>query len=139
MNENETNIINLPDVDDAVEPMVVDAGEYKLQIATASVGVVGEGKKNAGKPYLKVLFEILNEPTAKMVGDVMMFPHADMEPKALNQAKLGLKKFYEAFGIAGGATSPDSMRGLEGWAFLGVQHDEQYGDKNTVKRYIAGR
>lgn len=141
MTTEDVTIINLPDVSDAQEPTAVPAGEYKVRIATANVGMVGEGKKNAGKPYLKVMFEVMGEEgaSAALVSDILMFPHSDMDAKGLNNAKLRIKRFYDAFGIVAGEADTANLRDKEGWVMLDVRHDEQYGEQNRVKRYIAGR
>lgn len=118
--------------DDAVEPTVVDPGEYKIRIVDVKVA-----ENKSGNPYVLPRFEIPDEPTAKEFTKYMGLPHDDMNEKQLNSAKFNMKKFCLAFGIDPAAPGePDDWKGLEGWALLGVEENDEYGDQNYVKSFI---
>lgn len=122
-------------LDDAVEPTVVDGdNEYKLRIVDCKM----DTNKN-GMPYILPRFEISDEPLSKEFTRYLALPHKDMTDKKLNSTKLMLKRFFEAFGID--PNSPidvEDLVGLEGWAILGVENSEQYGDQNYIKRFVTG-
>ena len=123
------------DVSDAVEPMVMEPNEeYKIRIVDVRVDV----DKN-GHDYFMPRFEVVDQPTAKEFSRFYGLPHADMDPKQLNNCKFALKTFFEAFGIdPANGVDPEAMKGLEAWAILGVKEDAEYGAQNIVKKFVAG-
>ncbi len=132
-----TNIIDLTDtnLDDAQEPVVVEGDqEYKLRIIDCKV----DTNKN-GAPYILPRFEIVDEPLSKEFTKYLPLPHNEMTEKKLNTTKLNLKRFFDAVGIdPNGPINTEDLIGLEGWAILGVETDDQYGDQNYIKRFVAG-
>lgn len=131
------SIIDLTDtnLDDAVEPTVLDGDqEYKIRVIDCKV----DTNKN-DMPYMLPRFEAVDEPTAKEFTKYLALPHPSMDEKKLNSTKLALRRFFEAFGIdPTGPIDTESMVGLEGWAILGIENNEQYGDQNYIKRFVAG-
>ncbi len=131
------SIIDLTDtnLDDAVEPTVVDGdAEYKLRIVDCKVD-----KNKHGNPYMLPRFEVSDEPISKEFTKYLPLPYSGMDEKDLNNTKLKLSRFFEAFGIdASAPIDSEDMIGLEGWAILGVETDDQYGDQNYVKRFVVG-
>jgi hypothetical protein len=48
------------------------------------------------------------------------------------------KMFAQAFGIDYGKPFDwEELVGLEGWVILGVKKSDEYGDQNTVKKYMT--
>jgi len=122
-------------IGDTPEPVVVEGdSEYKLRIVACNM----DTNKN-DMPYILPRFEIVDEPLSKEFTRYLALPHKDMTDKKLNSTKLMLKRFFEAFGID--PNSPidvEDLVGLEGWAILGVENSEQYGDQNYIKRFVTG-
>ena len=118
---------------DAVEPTVVPAGEeYKLRIMSAPV----DNDKN-GAPYMRPIFEIPDVPTSKAFSDFLRIPHPGLSPKEMNDAKWRMTLFLQCFGMdPARPLDPEELKGREGWAILGTK-DDDYGESNTVRKYIA--
>jgi hypothetical protein len=126
------------DTSDAVEPSVVEDGEYKIRITgfNKDNGKIIRIDKNGGKYFLTV-FDIPNEPASKSFSKFFSIPdESQMDKKKLNSSKWDLELFKRAFGLS--EINFSTMVGAEGWAMLGTQVDEQYGDKNYVKKFITG-
>lgn len=119
---------------DAVEPKAVPADEeYKIRILT----VRSDTDKN-DEPYLLPMFEIPDQPTSKGFTKFLRIPHQGLDAKKLNSAKWGMTMFLEAFGMDPGRDfDPEELVGKEGWAILGMEETEQYGEQNYVKKFIA--
>ena len=122
------------DVTDAQEPKVVPADEeYELRIIDAKTDT-----NKDGNPYLLPRFEVVGEPLAKDFTKYIGLPHEEMDAKQLHRAKWALKSYLECFGLpTSGQLVVGDMVGLTGWGILGVEDNEQYGEQNYVKRFIA--
>lgn len=130
-----TSIFDL-NLNDAQEPQVVPAGEeYKLRITKVRV----DNDKN-GNPYLLPTFEIPDIAASKEFTKFLGFPKKDDSPKTANNKKWRIKEFMLAFGLDPSKKykNPEvDFVGKTGWAILGIENDEEYGDKNYVKRFIV--
>lgn len=123
------------DLDDAVEPTIVEADEeYKLRIVSCIKGT----NKN-GKDYIMPFFEPTDHPTAKEFGKYMPLPDDDMSPKELNNCKWILRTFCESFSIDHTRSIDHSVElpGQTGWAILGLGTDRDGEECNTIKKFIA--
>jgi len=117
--------------DDVIEPTIAPAdAEYKLRILE-----VREGTNKSGGPYLMPRFEICDVVGAKDFSYYIGLPDASMDAKRLNNTKYKLKNFMDAFKLEY-ASDPTDWVGSEGWAILGVENNEQYGDQNYVKKFV---
>jgi len=117
---------------DSIEPRAEAAGENKLKIINAEINT----DKN-GHPYFFPRFEIVDKPYSKDFTKFHGLPHEDMTDKQLNAAKNGLDQFKKCFGLPEGKLSLTGMIGLEGWAILGMKEDQEYGEQNYIRKYIA--
>jgi len=123
------------DLNDAKEPAVVPANEeYKLKI----VGCKSNTDKN-GNPYILPTFEIPDVPNAKEFTKFLRLPHKGLNAKQLNNCKWQLKCFFSAFKVdySKKINVENDLNGRTGWAILGIENDEEYGDKNYVKKFIV--
>ena len=119
------------DFNDVVAPTVAEPEtEHKLRILS-----VKEGTDKNGNAYLMPKLEIPSVVGAKDFNYFIGLPHGGMDAKQLNSAKYKLKTFMDAFGIEYSSEVSD-WPGHEGWAILGVDQDEQYGEQNFVKRFV---
>ena len=121
------------------EPPTLPIGtEAKLRII-----FVGSGEGEYGKWY-RVSYDVPSEPLVKEFGDFFSDP---LDAKILSdekQKKKAFRKFYAfatAFGID--ISRPfdweDDLVGLEGWTILGVKKNDEYGEQNTVSKYVVGQ
>ena len=116
---------------DAVEPKALPAGEYKIHV----VDVRMDTDKN-GHPYMLPRFEIVGEPTAKDFTRFHGLPHPELTEKQLNSCIWDIGQFKKCFGIPDGKVPLNEMIGSEGWALLGMKDNQEYGEQNTLRKYI---
>jgi len=117
------------DVGDAQEPITVAADtEAKLRIVS--------GKLSQNKDYLVPRFEIVDEPLAKEFTHPIQLPHGEMSDKELNRAKWNMKVFLDTFELPSQFSPEDDLPGAEGWAILGLQESDDYGEQNTIKKFL---
>ena len=126
---------------DAKEPTVLPKGtEVKVRIIQVRSGT---SEKNDAD-YLMPMYEVQGEgmEMVKEVSDFMWVLDRDKLPakdyaRALDQ----FKKFAKCFGIdLSRPFDPDEdLIGLEGWVILGLRKSEEYGEQNTVSKYILPR
>ncbi len=122
-------------MDEVVEPQAVEEGEYKIRLIECD----GVRENSAGNPYILPRFEIPEEPTSKDFTHYMALPHSDMDAKTLNKTLARLKLFGQAFGVNfGQQVDFAEMAGIEGWAILGLQDNDEYGPQNFIKKFLAG-
>lgn len=120
------------DTSGAQEPVAVESGEHQLRVIS---GVVAKDKNN--HPYFQPRFDVPAEPRAKDFTDFIRLPHSEMDEKALNRAKWRLESFKKCFGIEGSRIDLEQdLPGKMGWAILGVREDPEFGEQNTVRKYI---
>ena len=122
------------DFSDVQEPTAVAGdSEYKIRV----VDVRQDTDKN-GNPYLLPRFEVPDEPAAKEFTKFFRLPHEGLDAKQMNSAKYQLKVFFDAFDIdPASLQQPEDLIGAEGWAILGLEETEQWGDQNYIKKFIV--
>lgn len=122
--------------DDVYEPKSLKEGEYHLRILDAKI----KNSAKTGGDYLNVRFEVIDEPEAKDVNHVMMFPTQQDDKKRANNRKAAILSFLKAFGLdTSGAIDPDAFVGATGWAILTEEADPEYGTQNRVRKFVAGQ
>jgi len=121
------------DVANVEEPKPVAAGEYKLEIIHTEI----KESKKSGKPYLSVGFAIADNEDAETIFHVLMLPHAEEDPKNKKMFQRNLKRFAQAFDAPlEGEFDIESLKGNTGFAILAVEEDEEYGERNVIKRFV---
>jgi len=118
----------------APEPKAAPAGEeYKLRILNADQGI----DKNQ-HPYILPRFDIADQPLSKDFTKFIGLRHDEMDEKEKIRAASNLRIFLECFGLpTSGQLDMQDMVGKTGWAILGIEETEQYGEQNYVKKFIA--
>lgn len=128
---------------DVVEPTTVAGGEeYQIRIIDVKTDENGDLPVNKnGNKYLMPLFEIPEEVGAKNFSHYVPLPSSDMDAKSANEVKYRLQQFLKCFGFdpANPPDDPEDLVGSEGYAILGEKNDPQYGDQNTIRRFIVER
>jgi hypothetical protein len=120
---------NLPEV----SPAEADS-EVKLRIIAVRVD-----KNKHGNDYIMPTFEIPDNLSAPEFTKYMELPREDMDARMKAKKLRILENFGECFDfdIFSAWEEPDLV-GREGYAIVGVESDEEYGDKNYIKRFITG-
>ena len=123
------------EIEDSQEPTVLKAGtEAHLQV----VSVRSDVDKNDNEYFMPV-FEVIGEPMAKEFSDFFHVPDREgLTEKQYGRALNKIKNFTKAFGIdiSRPIDYEDDLPGHKGWAILGVRQDDEYGEQNTIRRYV---
>lgn len=121
------------------EPEILKKGtEVLARIISVRTGV---SDKNDATWYQPV-FDVPDMPLVKEFND-FMWDLADKDKLDEKQAMNAIRRFREfakAFRID--YSKPfnweDDLPGLEGWLEVGVKKSDEYGDSNSVRKYISG-
>lgn len=128
------------EIADAEEPKMLPKGsEVKARIIAVRTGV---SEKNDAKWFTPV-FDVPSEPLAMEFSDFFwdLCDRDKLDAKAFARNLTKFKNFAAAFGLD--YSKPfdleDDLIGLEGWVILGVKKSDEYGDQNSVSKYMAGK
>ena len=128
------------DISNSKDPIVLPKGsEVKVRIIQ-----VRTGEDKNGKDYFMPVLEALGEGN-EMVKEFSDFHYvldpSAMDAKSFERSKNKFKNFAKCFGVD--FTRPfdpeDDLVGLEGWVIVGVSKSDEYGEQNTVSKYILPR
>lgn len=132
----ETEIKNIP------EPITIKKGtEVKARIISVKTGVIDKpGSDYEGFSYFSVSYDVPDEPLSKEFNDFFwgLENRARMSEKDFLRAVRKFRSFAESFGLdySRPFDLEDELPGNEGWLIVGVKHSDEYGDQNTVSKYI---
>lgn len=125
------------EISEAPEPKILPAGtETKARIIIVNSGI---SDKNDCQWYMPV-FDIPDDPMVIEFNDFFWdLDKNKLDPKAYQKGLFKFQKFATSFGVDYGRpfSWEDDLPGLEGWMILGVKKDDEFGDKNSVKKYIS--
>lgn len=119
----------------APEPIILPRGsEEKVRIINHAEG---EGEYGT---WHNLTFDIPSEPLAKeirkFINDPLQAQNAEEKIKQGVNRNFGY--FVKCFDIDISRFDWDGLVGLEGWAILGVKKDDEYGDSNTISKFVVG-
>ena len=121
---------------DAPEPKYLPAGtEVKARIVSVKSGI----DKN-GLDYYMPLFDVPDDPMVIMFNDFMYDLQKDkLDSSTFAKSLHKFQKFAASFAIDYSRPFDweDDLPGKEGWMILRVVKSEEFGDKNSVKKYVA--
>lgn len=125
------------EVENAEEPTIADAGtEQKLRIISVRTGEAGQ----TNCPYFSPTFEIPDMPMCKEFNDFFWVPKEEkLTEKQYKRALYAIKIFIACFevDISVPIDYEDDLPGKVGWAILGSKNSDDYGEQNTIRKYIA--
>ena len=128
-------------ISDAPEPKILHKGaEVLARIIAVRSGV---SDKNDCTWYMPT-FDVPSDPMVIEFND-FFWDLADgknkLDAKAYQRSLHKFKVFATAFKLdySRPFNWEEDLVGLEGYVILGVQKDNDYGDKNTVSKYVAGK
>ena len=128
------------EIKNAPEPKIMPRGvEVKARIISVNSGI---SDKNDAQWYMPT-FDIPAEPMAIEFND-FFWDLSERDKIGGKQFQRLLNKFKNfAVSFALDFSRPfsweDDLVGLEGWVILGVKRDDEYGDKNSISKYVAGK
>jgi len=127
------------DIANAPEPRILNAGtEVKARIVSVRSGV---SDKNDCTWYQPV-FDVPEDPMVTEFNDFFWeLDRAKLTAKQFQRELYKFKQFASAFGIdySRPFSWEDDLAEKEGWLIVGVKKSDEYGDQNTVKKYVAKR
>ena len=124
------------EIDDAPEPTTLSAGtETKARIISVRTGTSDKNDCNWFSP----VYDSPEEPMVKEFND--FFWELDREhltDKEYQRALHKFKSFRKTFGvdISRPVDWEDDLPSLIGWIIVGLKKDDEYGEQNTVRRYV---
>lgn len=138
----EKEISNVP------EPTTLKKGtEVKARIIGVRTGVVEkEESEYYGISYFTVSFDVPDEPLSKEFSD-FFWDLSDIDKvtkiseKSALSAMRKFRTFAEAFNLdySRPFDLEEDLPGKEGWLIVGIKKSDEYGEQNTVNKYISGR
>jgi hypothetical protein len=128
------------EVMDAPQPKMLPKGtEVKVRI----IGVnTGTSEKN-GVNWFSPRFDVPEDPMVIEFNTFFWDLHSAknvVDPKQYARNLFSFQQFCKAFGID--LSKPfdleNDLIGRTGYVQVGIQHSDQYGDQNTVSKFVAG-
>ena len=129
------------DITDSQEPKILPRGS---EVRARIVAVHSDISEKHNCVWYQPVFDVPDDPMVIEFND-FFWDLADARGKIPEKQYIRnmnkFKNFASAFGLD--YSSPfdweEDLIGLEGWVILGVKKDDEYGDSNTVKKYVIGR
>jgi hypothetical protein len=124
------------EIQDAPAPHILPKGtEAQVRIIGVNEGV---SDKNNSRWFMP-RFDVPADPMAKEFNAFFWNPldNSKLDEKQKQQNNYNFGQFVKCFGIDLKSFDFESLAGKKGWAILGVQKDDEYGDKNTISKYIV--
>ena len=128
------------EIEGAPEPKILPRGsEVKARIINVREGI---SDKNGAQWYMPT-YDVPDDPMVIEFNDFFwdLADRDKLDPKSAQRALYKFQKFATAMGLDYSCPFSwmDDLPGLEGWMILGVRKSDEYGDQNTVSKYVAGR
>jgi len=123
-------------IKEAPEPKVLPRGtEVKARIISINEGVSDKNDCDWHMPT----FDVPADPMVIEFNDFFWeLDQTKLEPKQFQRALYKFQRFATSFGINFSRPfSWDDLIGNEGWLIVGIQKDEEYGDKNRPTKYVV--
>jgi len=128
------------------EPTTLKKGtEVKARIIAVRTGVVEkEESAYTGISYFSVTFDVPDEPNVKEFSDffwdlVDIDKIKNISEKAYFGAIRHFRNFAESFGLdySRPFNLEEDLFGKKSWIIVGIKRTGEYGDQNTVQKYIS--
>lgn len=126
------------EISDAPELKILPRGsEVKARIINVNEGI---SDKNGAQWYMPV-FDVPSDPLVNEFTDFFwdLSDRDKLDLKAATRALAKFKNFANAFGLDYSRPFDwmDDLINLEGWVILGVRKTDEYGDQNTISKYVV--
>ena len=131
------------EIKDAPEPKVLPRGsEVKARIVGIRTGQSEKEGSNGATWYQPILDVPADPLVVEFNGFLWELADVDkLEPKKAARVMPDFRKFAACFGLDYSRPFDWELDliGLEGWVILGFKKSEEYGDQNTVAKYVTGK
>lgn len=122
------------DFDNVFEPKSMKEGDYQLRVISAELKQQ-KPEKGTGQ-FIQLRLEIMNEPEAKDILQVLMLPAEGDDVKKRNKRLSAIQTLIRACGQEPSAISNvEQLQGCTLWATLVEESDPEYGTQNRVRRF----
>lgn len=124
------------EINNAPAPHILDKGtEVQVRIISSKEGV---SEKNNAKWFI-INFDVPSDPMAKEFSAFFWNPldNNKLDEKQKQQNNYAFQQFVKCFGIDLKSFDLDSIVGKKGWVITGIKKDEEYGDKNSISKYVV--
>lgn len=133
------SFLDIPTENELPEQAPASAGEHELRI----IGMErkqGNSKKD-GAPYdsINIALEVIDELDRKAIYHTIFLPKSDDAPDRRDQALRRIRYFQQAFKLPSqiDLDNLDMYAGYTGFGLLELEQNEEYGDRNRVKRFVV--
>jgi hypothetical protein len=127
------------EISGAPEPKTLNVGaEVKARIVSVRTGI---SDKNDCTWY-SVVYDVPADPMVIEFSDFFWeLDRSKLNAKQFQRSMYQFKQFAACFGVdySRPFSWEDDLPGKEGWVVLGVKKSDEYGDQNSVKRYVVKR
>jgi hypothetical protein len=126
------------EIAEAPEPKTLPRGsEVKARIVSVRSGI---SDKNDAQWYQPV-FDVPSDPLVNEFNDFFwdLADRNKLDPKQAARSLTKFKNFAAAFDLDYSRPFDwvEDLVGLEGWVILGVKKSDEYGDQNTISKYVV--
>lgn len=126
------------EIADAPEPKILPRGsEVKARIINVNEGI---SDKNGAQWYMPV-FDVPSDPLVNEFNDFFwdLADRDKLDAKNAARALTKFKNFASAFDLDYSRPFDwsEDLINLEGWVILGVKKSDEYGEQNTVSKYVV--
>jgi len=128
------------EIKDAPEPKILPRGsEVKARIVGVRAGVSDKNDCQWYSPVFDVPADPLVTEFSGFFWDLVDRDKLDAKQSA--SALRDFRKFATAFDLDYSRPFDweEDLIGLEGWVILGLKKSDEYGDQNSVSKYVTGR
>ena len=128
------------EITEAPEPKNLPRGtEVEARIINVREGI---SDKNGAQWYQPV-FDVPSDPMVIEFNDFLwdLRDRDKLDPKQAQRSVHKFKMFASCIGLdySRPFSWTDDLIGMSGWVILGVKKSDEYGDQNSVSKYVAGR
>ena len=124
------------EINNAPAPHILPKGtEAELRIIKVNEGV---SDKNNARWFMPA-FDIPADPVAKELNAFFWNPldNNKLDEKQRQKNNYQLQQFIKCFNLDPKGFDFDAIVNKKGWVILGIQQDSEYGDKNSINKYVV--
>ena len=138
-NEISEGIVSMEGVEDAIEPQLIEAGDYRAEIVKAE-----PQKSKSGEPMLRIVFKIHDTglPNPNMITEYFMLPTSNDDEEKRNNKNVRLNRYLRCLDhqLEGGRLDLKKVDGLIGEVTLGVDPAKDgYDASNRIRKWNEPR
>lgn len=122
-------------VKDAKPEHVVPAGQYTLRVTSAK-----RKTSSTGREMIALSFSIVDDPSAAPVFHNLLGALQEDSEELKQRWVNNLAQFLAVFGLSDvedEETLLEEAIGAEGKCVLRIESDDEYGERNTISRFVA--